>query len=143
MFILTATASSVLCVDFQSLAVFAVIFGFTIGSYVGLTSVILVDLFGLAKLTNAFGLLLLFMGTAGFVGPPIVGLLYDISQSYAPGFLFAGAMIALSGFVLFYMPALEAYCNRKRNQRANMNKNSIVLKMDNDKAQTNEINIII
>lgn len=44
-----------------------------IGAYVGLTSVILVDLLGLENLTNAFGLLLLFQGIASFIGPPIGG----------------------------------------------------------------------
>lgn len=47
---------------------------YRIGAYVGLTSVILVDLLGMDNLTNAFGLLLLFQGIASFVGPPIAGL---------------------------------------------------------------------
>lgn len=59
--------------DFTSLAIYGAVFGFTIGAYVGLTSVILVDLLGLEKLTNAFGLLLLFQGIASLVGPPIAG----------------------------------------------------------------------
>jgi len=62
-----------LCHDYQSLAFYCIAFGFTIGAYVGLTSVILVDLLGLDKLTNAFGLLLLFQGIASFIGPPIGG----------------------------------------------------------------------
>jgi hypothetical protein len=33
--------------------------------YISLTSIILVDLLGLEKLTNAFGLLILFRGVAG------------------------------------------------------------------------------
>jgi len=53
--------------------VYASVFGFTIGAYVGLTSVIVVDLFGLDKLTNAFGLLLLFQGIASFLGAPLAG----------------------------------------------------------------------
>jgi hypothetical protein len=43
------------------------------GTYVSLTSVILVDLLGIEKLTNAFGILLLFQGVASFIGPPIIG----------------------------------------------------------------------
>lgn len=43
------------------------------GSYVCLTSVLLVDLLGLERLTNAFGLLLLFQGLATLIGPPIAG----------------------------------------------------------------------
>lgn len=49
-------------------------FGSTTGAYVSLTSVILVDLLGLEKLTNAFGILLLFQGVACLVGPPVIGL---------------------------------------------------------------------
>jgi MFS transporter, MCT family, solute carrier family 16 (monocarboxylic acid transporters), member 14 len=68
-----ATALSIFCVDFISLSVYSAVFGFTIGAYVGLTSVILVDLLGLERLTNAFGLLLLFQGIASFLGPPLAG----------------------------------------------------------------------
>lgn len=52
---------------------YSTVFGFTIGAYVGLTSVILVDLLGLERLTNAFGVLLLFQGIASLVGPPLAG----------------------------------------------------------------------
>jgi hypothetical protein len=41
--------------------------------YVGLTSVVLVDLLGIDRLTNAFGLLLMFQGLATLIGPPIAG----------------------------------------------------------------------
>ena len=58
---------------YASQAVYAAIFGVTSGAYVGLTSVVLVDLLGLDKLTNAFGLLLMFQGIASVLGPPFVG----------------------------------------------------------------------
>lgn len=112
-FSFTATAASAFCLDFQSLLIYSAVFGFTIGAYVGLTSVILVDLLGLEKLTNAFGLLLLHQGLASFIGPPIVGFLYDQSHSYMPGFLFAGCMISLSGFILFFIPNLQRYFAKK------------------------------
>lgn len=48
-------------------------FGFTISSYVCLTSVVLVDLIGVNRLTNAFGLLLFIQGIATFIGPPLAG----------------------------------------------------------------------
>lgn len=113
-FSFSATALSFLCVDFRTLAFYAAVYGFTIGAYVGLTSVILVDLLGLEKLTNAFGLLLLFQGIASFVGPPIVGLLYDQTNSYTPGFIFAGAMIAVSGLMLFVIPSLQIYLTQRQ-----------------------------
>lgn len=95
---------------------FAVVFGFTIGAYVGLTSVILVDLIGLDKLTNAFGLLLLFQGIASLIGPPIAGSLYDMTQSYLPGFFMAGVTIAISGFVLFAIPPMQRHLARRQQQ---------------------------
>ncbi|XP_058445391.1 monocarboxylate transporter 5 [Malaya genurostris] len=109
-----ATAFSVLCLDFYSLATYSAVFGFTIGAYVGLTSVILVDLLGLDKLTNAFGLLLLFQGIASFLGPPLAGWLYDLTLSYNPGFILAGSVIALSGVILFSIPPLQRHLARKR-----------------------------
>lgn len=70
---ISASALSVLCYDFYTMGTYSTVFGFTIGAYVGLTSVILVDLLGLERLTNAFGILLLFQGIASLVGPPLAG----------------------------------------------------------------------
>lgn len=96
------------------MGIFAAVFGCTIGAYVGLTSVILVDLLGLDKLTNAFGILLLFQGLASFAGPPIAGSLYDFTGKYEPGFLLAGASIGFSGLVLFLIPPLQRYLAKKQ-----------------------------
>ena len=49
------------------------LFGLTISSYVCLTSVVLVDLVGLERLTNGLGLLFFIQGVATFVGPPLAG----------------------------------------------------------------------
>lgn len=57
-----ATVASVFCFDFKTLAIYSAVFGYTIGGYVALRSVILVDLMGLDKLNNSFGLLMLFEG---------------------------------------------------------------------------------
>ncbi|XP_071050757.1 monocarboxylate transporter 5-like [Onthophagus taurus] len=102
-----ATALSVFATDFYSLLVYALIFGLTVGAYVGLTSVILVDLLGVDKITNAFGILLFFQGIASFIGPPIGGMFYDILESFDPGFFMAGIAIALSGLMLFFLPFIK------------------------------------
>ena len=59
--------------NYWSQIFYAALFGATSGAFVGLTSVVLVDLLGMERLTNAFGLLLLFQGIASVVGPPICG----------------------------------------------------------------------
>ncbi|XP_034237653.1 monocarboxylate transporter 12 isoform X2 [Thrips palmi] len=109
-----ATCLVVVCEDFWTLAVYAAVFGFTIGAYVGLTSVILVDLLGLDRLTNAFGLLLLFQGLASFAGPPIGGKLKDDTNSYKPSFWVAGVAMALSGLMLFVVPPIQRMQAEKR-----------------------------
>ena len=60
--------------SYSAQAFFCAVFGITSGAYVGLTSVVLVDLLGLDNLTNAFGLLLLFQGIASVIGPPFIGI---------------------------------------------------------------------
>ncbi|KAI6240393.1 MFS domain-containing protein [Aphelenchoides fujianensis] len=82
-------------------------FGFTISSYVCLTSVVLVDLVGLEKLTNGLGLLLLVQGIATFVGPPIAGQLYDLSKRYDWTFVFCGVCLFVSGLMLFSIPCIR------------------------------------
>jgi len=42
--------------------------------YVCLTPIVLVDLLGLEKLSNAFGLILFFQGIGAVAGPPFAGL---------------------------------------------------------------------
>ncbi|KAH8386559.1 hypothetical protein KR093_001214 [Drosophila rubida] len=114
-----ATAMVPLCSNYNELLVYCSVFGFTIGAYVGLTSVILVDLLGLEKLTNAFGLLLLFQGIASFIGPPIGGCMYDITDSYTPAFLMSGITIAISGLVMFGIPPLQRRQTRKLERKLN------------------------
>jgi MFS-type transporter involved in bile tolerance (Atg22 family) len=45
------------------------------GAYVCLCSVVLVDLFGVQKVSNAFGILSLFEGIASIIGPPLIGII--------------------------------------------------------------------
>lgn len=65
------------------------------------------DLLGLDKLTNAFGLLILFRGAATIVGSPLAGAIYDSTQSYAIAFYVAGALFAISAVASFTAPCLR------------------------------------
>ena len=59
---------------------YASFFGFFSGGYVALTPILLVDIVGIDKLSDAFGVLLLFIGVATAIGTPIVGkcLIYKL-----------------------------------------------------------------
>ena len=58
---------------YEGLATASGMFGFFISANYALTTIILVDLLGMEKLTNAYGLVMLAEGTANLVGPPIAG----------------------------------------------------------------------
>lgn len=61
---------------------------------------IVVEMLGLEKLTNAFGILLLFQGLAGFAGVPLAGQLVRLTGSYNSCFLFSGTCITVSGILM-------------------------------------------
>lgn len=69
-----ATMAAPFCnADVWTHMTYASFFGFFSGGYVGLTSIIVVDLVGVNKLSDAFGVLLLFQGVAVAMGTPIAG----------------------------------------------------------------------
>ncbi|XP_050398485.1 monocarboxylate transporter 12 [Patella vulgata] len=109
-----ATALSPYCGgNYALLVTYCAVFGLFIGVYVSLTSVVLVDLLGLDKLTNSFGLLLLFQGAATFIGPPMAGWMYDWTGSYDVSFQVNGAMVAFSGAMLYFIPMVIRYKEKK------------------------------
>ena len=61
------------CDPYNGQLMYAFLYGITSAAYVLLTTLVLADLLGADKFTNAFGLLLLFQGVATFIGPPVVG----------------------------------------------------------------------
>lgn len=75
--------------------------------YISLTSIILVDLLGLDRLTNAFGLLILFRGAAAIVGSPLAGAVYDSTKTYDIPFFMAGAFFAVATVTSFMAPAMK------------------------------------
>jgi MFS family permease len=87
----------------------AFFFGLAIAGYISLTSIILVDLLGLEKLTNAFGLLILFRGAAAIVGTPLAGAIYDATNSYDIPFFTAGGLFAVSAIASFLAPVAQKY----------------------------------
>lgn len=61
-----------------------------------LTSIILVDLLGLDLLSTTFGLIIFFRGISSIIGPPMAGLLYEMTNSYTGVFVVAGILILIS-----------------------------------------------
>nr|XP_021207919.1 monocarboxylate transporter 4 isoform X1 [Bombyx mori] len=93
-----------LCTTYSAYVVIAITFGIAISGYISLTSIILVDLLGLEKLTNAFGLLILFRGAAAMVGSPLAGAVFDATGTYGPSFYMASVFFLISTLTSFAAP---------------------------------------
>lgn len=74
-----------------------------------LRSIIAVDLMGIEKLTNAFGILMLFQGLAAVVGTPIAGALYESTKSFDYSFYFAGTLITLSAVLCYPLKIINRW----------------------------------
>ncbi|XP_022251797.1 monocarboxylate transporter 12-like isoform X2 [Limulus polyphemus] len=102
---------------YSLLLAYAAIFGFSIACFAALRSVITAEILGVEKLTNAFGLLLLFQGLASFIGAPLAGMFYDITGSYDASFYIAGSVIALSGIMCVPLPFISRWENSREEKR--------------------------
>lgn len=97
------------CNTYPLLVLAALVFGLTTAAFISLTSIILCDLLGLGKLTNAFGLLSMGRGIAGIVGPPMAGAVFQSTGNYDASFYLGGGLFLLGTllhFVLF-MPCMK------------------------------------
>lgn len=65
------------------------------------------DLLGLEKLTNAFGLIILFRGVAAVLGAPLAGALYDSFGSYDVPFWVAGGFFVIASGISFMVPGVR------------------------------------
>ncbi|CAC5366703.1 unnamed protein product [Mytilus coruscus] len=86
---------------FLPCTILAGLFGLLSASAEALTSVIIVDILGIDKLTDAYGVVMFLQGVSNLVGPPVAGWLYDTSGSYDQTFYSAGSCIGISGIIVF------------------------------------------
>ncbi|XP_033228511.1 monocarboxylate transporter 10-like isoform X2 [Belonocnema kinseyi] len=91
-------------------------FGLSISVFASLRSIIVVDLLGLEKLTNAFGLLLLFQGVAATVGSPLLGAFRDLTGSYNIPFYVSGSLILLSAVICYPLKRINEWEKRRNSE---------------------------
>ncbi|KAK7869035.1 hypothetical protein R5R35_002983 [Gryllus longicercus] len=80
---------------------YASVFGLAMACFASLRSIVIVDLLGLDKLTNAFGLLLLFQGIAAVIGSPLAGSFMEATGSYDASFYLSGGLILVSAIIIY------------------------------------------
>ncbi|KZC06189.1 Monocarboxylate transporter 12 [Dufourea novaeangliae] len=88
---------------------YAASFGLSISVFASLRSILVVELLSLEKLTNAFGLLLLFQGVAAAVGAPLAGVFMDATGSYDASFYLSGSLIFLSAVICYPLKRINEW----------------------------------
>ncbi|CAH1972935.1 unnamed protein product [Acanthoscelides obtectus] len=96
---------------------YTVVFGLTISCFASLRSIVVVDLMGLEKLTNAFGLLLLFQGMAAIIGAPLAGAFMMATGSYDACFYLSGGVLLLSAILCYPLNWVNKWENKRNSRR--------------------------
>lgn len=103
--------------DQSLLLTYSVAFGVSVAAFASLRSILLVELLGLEKLTNAFGLLLLFQGIAALVGSPVAGAFVDATKSYDVTFYVFGGIFALSGLMCIPLRLIKRWEDNRKEKK--------------------------
>lgn len=68
--------------DYRAMSAVCALFGLASGTYVGITTVVMVDILGEELLASSYGISLFINGILQLVGPPICGAIFQRVKSY-------------------------------------------------------------
>ncbi|EDO39975.1 predicted protein, partial [Nematostella vectensis] len=95
---------STLTTSYVGFVLYMIVFGIFDGCFVVLLGVLCADIVGLDKVAEGMGVQFFFMAITCTAGPPLAGVIYDLSSSYQIAFYAAGACATLSCCLLFLVP---------------------------------------
>ncbi|TRY74853.1 hypothetical protein TCAL_00536 [Tigriopus californicus] len=85
------------CSNLLGFTLVTLAFGFAAAPFFSFPSVVLVDLLGLPRLTDALGFLNVFIGLGATLGPPIGGFLLEHTGGFLWPFVFTGILLLMAG----------------------------------------------
>ncbi|PAA59378.1 hypothetical protein BOX15_Mlig029100g2 [Macrostomum lignano] len=95
------------CHSLASLLVYGILYGFLVSANYALCSIVIIDLFGIDRLTTGYGLMMFFQGFANLVGPPAMGHMRDSDSNYDRAFIYSGIFVLVSNLlILSIYPAI-------------------------------------
>nr|XP_046483376.1 monocarboxylate transporter 12-like isoform X3 [Neodiprion pinetum] len=113
-----ATIGSGLSFSTEYQFIYAAVFGFSISVFAALRTILIVDLIGLEKLTNAFGLALLFQGVAAAIGTPLSGVFMNITGSYDVSFYISGSLMLISAVICYPLEKINRWEKLRGNEES-------------------------
>uniref|UniRef100_UPI00398E583E monocarboxylate transporter 2-like n=1 Tax=Pristiophorus japonicus TaxID=55135 RepID=UPI00398E583E len=87
--------------DFTGLVIYAIFFGFAFGMVSAVLFETLMDLVGAKRFSNAVGLVTIIECCPVLLGPPLAGLLVDITQDYKFMYIVCGSIVIVASIYLF------------------------------------------
>lgn len=98
-----------------------VIYGFISSVGGPLLPSIIIEFLGEENLAAGFGFLLVFEGIGSFLGPPLAGLLYNLTKSYDCAFYLSASLFFMGGAVMA-LPILKYHKPQSKQQPSSYNK---------------------
>ena len=93
--------------NFGYFAVLCALYGLCFGAQCGVLAETINELFGVRKLSMAYGYIMVAHGLGALCGPPLGGLLFEKTHGYAVPFYFAGAISMLTSLLACVIPVIE------------------------------------
>lgn len=93
--------------SYALLATACAVFGLASGVYVGVTAVIMADMLGTERLTSSYGISLFVNGILQLIGPPICGVWFQYTGSYASLFSALGIVLVLGASLWIFVPFIK------------------------------------
>ncbi|KAK5640858.1 hypothetical protein RI129_009405 [Pyrocoelia pectoralis] len=101
---ISCTAMMLFTDNYVMLMISSACFGLFFSSTCSFTPALLIDIISMEKFTNAYGLILLSEGIGNLLGPPIAGLIFDLTGNWEQSFWQAGLWIVVAGVLLLVIP---------------------------------------
>ncbi|XP_064650207.1 monocarboxylate transporter 13-like [Lineus longissimus] len=99
------------------LVTISVVFGLGFGVTTCNLILLMLQLFGIHRMTVALGWVLLAEGIGGFIGPPIGGAIFDMTESYTYSFLLSGGFAFLACVLTIPLFVIHKYKFKQGLQR--------------------------
>nr|XP_026499026.1 monocarboxylate transporter 9-like [Vanessa tameamea] len=99
--------------NYWILASISAAFGLLFAASFTFTPSLLVKLVSLDDFTSAYGLVLLAQGIGHLIGPPLSGLIYDLTLSWELSFYLAGGWIIVAGVLISFIHPVRVYQQKR------------------------------
>ncbi|XP_024085247.1 monocarboxylate transporter 14 isoform X2 [Cimex lectularius] len=96
-----------LAMSYTNVGILCAMFGLASGTYVGITTVIMVDMLGEEMLASSYGTSLFVNGILQLIGPPICGVLFQQLNAYAPIISGLGVTLIIGAAVWGLVPFIK------------------------------------